>query len=140
MLSEMLDQNWLVSLFNQELGFDYRQKMKEIEAALIQVHAHTAEMPVSKGQAHVSWAKVNSVASDSPAFEAGLEKDDLIIKFGSIEATDPQPLQTLAAEIGKWQGVATKVLLYRQGKPVVTMITPTTWAGRGLLGCHLLPI
>ena len=49
----------------------------------------------------------------------------------------PPPIhQVLAAS----EGQAVPTALLRNGMPVLLMLTPQRWAGRGLLGCHLQPL
>ena len=44
--------------------------------------------------------------------------------------------QVLAAS----EGQAVPTALLRNGMPVLLILTPQRWAGRGLLGCHLQPL
>ncbi|KAH8989606.1 hypothetical protein EDB86DRAFT_3065418 [Lactarius hatsudake] len=83
------------------------------------------------------FARVNGVAPGSPAADAGLQREDLIVKFGELR--HPQPnLQGLAAVVaGK------RELLVRrsaaEGLTALRLIPRQGWGGRGSLGCHLVP-
>ncbi|KAM5548206.1 26S proteasome non-ATPase regulatory subunit 9 [Rosa sericea] len=83
----------------------------------------------------VPFALVDEIADASPAAEDGLQLGDQIVKFGNVENGD-NLLQKLASEAQTNQGCAVPVMVLRQGAQVNLMVTPRTWQGRGLLGCH----
>ncbi|XP_009366172.2 26S proteasome non-ATPase regulatory subunit 9 [Pyrus x bretschneideri] len=83
----------------------------------------------------VPFALVDEIADESPAAEDGLQLGDQIVKFGSVENGD-NLLQKLASEAQCNQGRGIPVILVRQGAQVNLTMTPRTWQGRGLLGCH----
>ncbi|KAL5547505.1 hypothetical protein UlMin_002736 [Ulmus minor] len=83
----------------------------------------------------VPFAMVDEIADASPAAEDGLQLGDQIVKFGNVEAGDTL-LQRLASEAQSNNGLAIPVVLMRQGALVNVTVTPRTWQGRGLLGCH----
>ncbi|GLT43696.1 hypothetical protein SLA2020_176290 [Shorea laevis] len=83
----------------------------------------------------IPFAMVDEIADASPAAEDGLQLGDQIVKFGSVKAGD-NLLQMLAAEVQANQGHGIAILVLRQGAPVNLTVTPRTWQGRGLLGCH----
>ncbi|SOV03802.1 related to 26S proteasome non-ATPase regulatory subunit 9 [Ustilago sp. UG-2017a] len=90
-----------------------------------------------------AFAKVNSVADNSPAQTAGLEAGDQILKFGWVTAEDPEGLGALAAPGVVVDGAGIELLVQREGVAdtvVLTLIPRAGWGGRGLLGCHLLPL
>lgn len=90
-----------------------------------------------------AFAKVNTVAESSPAQTAGLEQGDQILKFGSVTADDPKGLGALAAPGVVLDGTRIELLVQRQGVAdtvVLTLVPRAGWGGRGLLGCHLLPL
>ncbi|KAI8912830.1 hypothetical protein EDD86DRAFT_202314 [Gorgonomyces haynaldii] len=125
------------------LGYDLRELNKQIESELHLLHdLRQRENVHSKGvdRITVSWAKVQSVASGSPGDEAGLQSGDLIQQFGTIDSQTQEPLKMIAQKIQEWQNVATKICFTRDRKPMVTMLTPKTWEGRGLIGVHLVPM
>jgi 26S proteasome regulatory subunit N4 len=79
-------------------------------------------------------AVVNSVAPDSPAARAGLQPRDVVVEFGT--ATSLQQIgELVAASVGRDIGVQVQ----RHNQIISLQLQPQTWAGRGLLGCHLLP-
>ncbi|KAL7558177.1 hypothetical protein ACA910_016230 [Epithemia clementina (nom. ined.)] len=107
------------------------------------------------------FARVDAVALHSPASLAGLQEDDLILQFGSItkpsclaKAVDPfQEVATLVPiAAGEQQTITILVQRQQQGgddsnhgngsSTVVhsLQLTPKPWDGRGLLGCHIVPV
>jgi 26S proteasome non-ATPase regulatory subunit 9 len=112
------------------------------------------------------FAKVNSVVSGSPAESAGLRVGDTITKFGWVDWTNHERLSRVAEAVSQNEGVSL-FLFWLQclkcwtdstqipitvkalrpntaGGPAETVqmqLTPRrNWGGRGLLGCHLLPL
>ncbi|KAK7304809.1 hypothetical protein VNO77_42698 [Canavalia gladiata] len=81
------------------------------------------------------FAMVDEIADASPAVEDGLQLGDQILKFGNVEAGD-NLLQRLSSEAQSNRGRAVPVVIMRQGTVINLTVTPRTWQGRGLLGCH----
>ncbi|KAE8731696.1 26S proteasome regulatory subunit, putative isoform 2 [Hibiscus syriacus] len=81
------------------------------------------------------FAIVDEIADASPAAEDGLQLGDQIVKFGNVKAGD-NLLQQLASEAQVNQGLPLPVTVMRQGALFNLSVTPRTWQGRGLLGCH----
>jgi len=95
------------------------------------------------------FAKVNSVAADSPAYDAGLHVDDLIVKFGDIvvssNSTD-DPIRAVGELVPVVAGQKGSVQVVVRRKSTTTTETerltlePRPWSGRGLLGCHIVTV
>jgi len=92
----------------------------------------------------IPFARVNSVAPNSPS-SLVLEKDDLILQFGTVTKTDPTISgNNLLPEIGTLvvQAAASndsiEIHLLRQQQTNIVSLTPQPWHGRGLLGCHIV--
>ncbi|KAH9179110.1 hypothetical protein EDB89DRAFT_2111322 [Lactarius sanguifluus] len=87
------------------------------------------------------FARVNGVAPGSPAADAGLQREDLVVKFGELR--HPQPnLQGLAAVVAENENKVIRVLVQRsatEGLTALRLIPRQGWGGRGSLGCHLVP-
>ncbi|KAH6779383.1 26S proteasome regulatory subunit [Perilla frutescens var. hirtella] len=81
------------------------------------------------------FAIVDEITELSPAAEDGLQLGDQILKFGNVERGE-NLLQRLASEAQQKQGEAVPLVLMRQGSLINLTVTPRTWSGRGLLGCH----
>lgn len=87
------------------------------------------------------FAKVNSVAESSPAQTAGLVAGDLVVRFGSVTVENDKGLSALAAPGVAVDGTSIQIMVMRSGETVnLTLIPRAGWGGRGLLGCHLLPL
>lgn len=89
------------------------------------------------------FAKVNSVAENSPAQVAGLQQGDHILKFGAVTAENPKGLGALATPGIFVDGASIQLLVRRDGcseSVSLTLVPRSDWGGRGLLGCHLLPL
>lgn len=114
------------------------------------------------------FAKVNSVVSGSPADQAGLKAGDAIRGFGNINWLNHERLSKVAQVVQENEGVrsvlcpsvgiltcltlslqravSVKVSRKDEGNTETTteldlQLTPRqNWGGRGLLGCHLVPL
>lgn len=99
----------------------------------------------------VPFARVNDVMVESPAAQAGLQRDDEILQFGHLTAatahrsSSERDLASLPSAVQI--GVQVDVVILRRDSADATnsirrlRLTPSPgWGGRGLLGCHLLPI
>ncbi|CAO3609324.1 unnamed protein product [Cunninghamella echinulata] len=92
-------------------------------------------------QQSIPFAKVNAVAPDSPASSAGLQRNDQIIQFGNITATNHQQLQALAGVVSTNIGQSIEIKIMRdQQEMILSLIPRMDWGGRGALGCHIVPI
>ncbi|XP_023545321.1 26S proteasome non-ATPase regulatory subunit 9-like [Cucurbita pepo subsp. pepo] len=83
----------------------------------------------------IPFALVDEIADASPAADDGLQLGDQVLKFGNVEGGDDL-LHRLASEAQSNQGRPIPVVVTRHGTPVNLTVTPRSWHGRGLLGCH----
>lgn len=111
----------------------------------VSTQSHTVSEPT--GRVEVPFAKVNSVVPASPADTAGLKPGDKIIKFGNVDWMNHEKLSKVAQTVQQNEGMALLVRVVRStgmsgGEQRVDMqLTPRhNWGGRGMLGCHLLPL
>ncbi|KAI0911823.1 hypothetical protein F4823DRAFT_560578 [Ustulina deusta] len=98
----------------------------------------------------VPFAKVNSVVADSPADAAGLKAGDEIRNLGYVNRANHDGLKKVAECVQGNEGQRVLVKISRRadsGTPQGTRqelqlyLTPRrNWGGRGLLGCHILPM
>jgi len=150
--------------------------MLKIEAGLHAHHATVAAEMTSVSTAEggdnansaviqTPFAKINSVAPDSPAAEAGMQKGDYIKKFGSVNALNHEKLKKLTELVSSNEGVYISIYLPKlpNGRLTIDLdqksisvllsrketgsdvdrevsIVPRLWAGAGKLGCHILPL
>ncbi|KAF2177707.1 26S proteasome non-ATPase regulatory subunit 9 [Zopfia rhizophila CBS 207.26] len=140
---------------------DYKDLMSKIEVGLHEHHARQTETAqnnsatassgtVTGGSAaalEAPFAKVNSIAPDSPAETAGLKVGDNITKFGWVDWTNHDKLSRVAEAVSQNEGLPITVKALRPSasdgplESVQMQLTPRrNWGGRGLLGCHLLPL
>jgi len=89
----------------------------------------------------VPFAKVDEVISNSPAEAAHLQVGDQIIRFGTVNASNHERLTRLGEVVGQNEGRELVVLVQRENQQVQLRLVPRRdWGGRGLLGCHLVPL
>ncbi|EFQ97300.1 26S proteasome non-ATPase regulatory subunit 9 [Nannizzia gypsea CBS 118893] len=91
------------------------------------------------------FAKVNSVADGSPASKAGLKTGDKVCNFGNITWANHENLTKIAAVVTNNVELPILVKVTRdldgEISPLTLRLTPShNWGGRGLLGCHLVPL
>lgn len=87
------------------------------------------------------FAKIDEVSPHSPASECGLIPGDVILKFGAVHFQNHMQLRAVAEEV---KGAADNrrpvvVDVLRDGSQTRISLRPRAWAGRGLLGCHIVP-
>lgn len=127
---------------------DHKDIMKQIETKLYDLHAQsssTAESPMEVNGEHdavnyVAFAHVDHVDSGSPASSAGLQVGDEVIQFGSVSGANFVNMQSIAVVVEHSRGKSLPVLVRRDGLLKRLAVTPNTWSGRGLLGCHIVPV
>ncbi|XP_074015671.1 26S proteasome non-ATPase regulatory subunit 9 isoform X1 [Numenius arquata] len=131
---------------------DHKALMKQVEEALHQLHAREKEkqardeaeaLAEAMSQAQSlpqAFAKVNAVTPGSPASISGLQVDDEIVEFGSVNVNNFQNLQNIATVVQHSEGRPLSVTVLRGGKKVHVGLTPKRWAGKGLLGCNIIPL
>lgn len=128
---------------------DHKDVMKQIEAKLHELHAQSssdetaAPMEVN-GEHHavnyVAFARIDRVDDGSPASSAGLQVGDEIIQFGSVSNANFVNMQSIATIVEHSKGKSLPVMVRRDGLQKRLAVTPNTWSGRGLLGCHIVPL
>lgn len=101
----------------------------------------TQEAPV-RSSASVPFALVRDVVAGGPASAAGLRVGDRVCVFdGDVKASNHEKLAKVAERVRSKQGQKIAVEVLRGNETVELELVPTDdWAGRGLLGCLLVPI
>ncbi|KAJ1303310.1 hypothetical protein OPQ81_011507 [Rhizoctonia solani] len=153
-----------------ELRNDRARLTNEIAQALVDVHNTAPQNPTSvkingangisgpspggtpepiaapqtpaEPQSLVPFARVDGVAPGSPAQQAGLQREDLILAFGSLTARSfsNSSLQPLAQLVASHENRQLPVRVRRSGSEITLDFTPRSgWGGRGMLGCHIVP-
>ncbi|EPS33171.1 hypothetical protein PDE_08133 [Penicillium oxalicum 114-2] len=99
------------------------------------------------GSLGTPFARVNTVEPGSPAAEAGLKTGDLIRAFGGVHWLNHERLSKVAEAVQQNEGRPLTVRVSRRNNDsadtveVGLQLTPRrNWGGRGLLGCHLVPL
>ncbi|XP_026403906.1 26S proteasome non-ATPase regulatory subunit 9-like [Papaver somniferum] len=110
-------------------------KSSVLPASLHGVLPKDASSLATMGSTSLPFAIVDEIADVSPAAEDGLQLGDQIVKFGNVESGD-NLLSRLASEGQSNQGNQVPTTVLRQGGLVNLNVTPRSWNGRGLLGCH----
>lgn len=146
---------------------DYKELMNVIEKA---VHAHfeflqknplpeisASPAPTTNGTSNgtsqaeaaqvleAPFAKVNSIVEGSPAAQAGLKPQDLIRRFGYVDRRNHEGLKKVAECVQGNEGQNVLVKVSRGlGEDVqelsLNLVPRKDWGGRGMLGCHIVPI
>jgi len=126
---------------------DHKNIMLKIEKDLHVLHGQQREgvgLPADPTTTSVPHnepiAKVDFVASHSPADEAGLCVDDLIVEFGSVNARNFRTLQDIGAVVHHSRGNSVSVQVKRHDKMLRLSLVPHVWSGQGLLGCNIIPV
>lgn len=146
---------------------EHHARLQEQASASATTNGAQAELSAPPAAIEAPFAKVNSVVADSPAATAGLQVGDTITKFGWVDWTNHERLSRVAEAVSQNEGVRRQYTGYLQhcvheaysiqipitvkalrpnpsGGPAETVqmqLTPRrNWGGRGLLGCHLLPM
>ncbi|PLN76072.1 26S proteasome non-ATPase regulatory subunit 9 [Aspergillus taichungensis] len=104
--------------------------------------------PPPAGSAGPPFARVNSVVSASPADQAGLKAGDTIRSFGSVNWLNHERLTKVAQTVQQNEGRPLIVSVSRKSDSdpsriselQLELVPRQNWGGRGLLGCHLVPL
>jgi 26S proteasome regulatory subunit N4 len=136
------------------LNNDYTVLMNKIEAELHSYFGNsesvnakvTQEVPVrvqvGLNDSPVAFAEITEVTQASPASIAGFVPRDRIVKFGNVNYTNHNQLNSLADFVRANEGNQIKVLVLRgpENSQVTLNVTPQKWDGPGILGCRFRPI
>lgn len=133
---------------------DHKDLMKQIESFL---HDHFANLDNSEEASTPAqprlealpraFAKVNTITPSSPAEQAGLRPADEIRVFGHVNQSNHDNLKKLAecVQDNEGQNISIEVsrpsgAAQRRDELRLTLRPNRDWGGRGLLGCHILPL
>ncbi|GAQ45302.1 putative 26S proteasome regulatory subunit [Aspergillus tubingensis] len=99
------------------------------------------------GTSGLPFAKVNSVVPGSPADQAGLRVGDTVREFGSANWLNHERLSKVAEIVQQSEGRTVAVKVVRKDPSSsssidlsLQLVPRRDWGGRGLLGCHLVPL
>jgi 26S proteasome non-ATPase regulatory subunit 9 len=87
-------------------------------------------------------AKFDEILEDSPAFFAGIEDGDLLLRFGSVDCNTPNPMASIPSVVKASLNKELSIVVLKNGSssPSKLVLIPKVWSGRGMLGCHLTPL
>ncbi|XP_065345510.1 26S proteasome non-ATPase regulatory subunit 9 [Cloeon dipterum] len=128
---------------------DHKALMQQIESGLHDVHAEIRKTNIERftvaGENNFEatgepFVRVNLVVPNSPAEHAGLQLEDLIVEFGTVNWRNFKDLQDVNKVVQASVNMPIHVKVRRQGTYVSLRLTPKTWSGRGLLGCNIIPV
>ncbi|KAH0625607.1 hypothetical protein JD844_015192 [Phrynosoma platyrhinos] len=133
---------------------DHKALMQQVEEALHQLHArdkekHAKDEAEARAEAMSqslalpqpfaklpTWhPRANHIDSVTLCFSPkGLQVDDEIVEFGSVNTHNFQSLQNIATVVQHSEGKPLSVTVIRGGERLHLGLTPKRWNGRGLLG------
>lgn len=139
---------------------DYKELMGAMEKYLHEHFASLEEAPAPAANSSAPsvlpdaeadtpsppFAKVNTVAAGGPAESAGLKPNDEIRTFGYVNRSNHDGLKKVGECV---QGNEGNNIFIRVSRPSgttqreelrLTLRPRRDWGGRGMLGCHILPI
>lgn len=85
------------------------------------------------------FGRVDSVALASPAAMAGMQIGDTILAFGK-ETTDLSQVNELVRTAAAEHAILELRIQRMDNNVQVLQLEPRPWNGRGLLGCHIVPM
>ncbi|XP_043581791.1 26S proteasome non-ATPase regulatory subunit 9 [Bombus pyrosoma] len=128
---------------------DHKTLMKKIEEGLHKLHAlagdqaenSLATTAIVQDNAQLDpFLKVNLVSPGSPAEIAGIQVDDLILEFGSIDCRNFKSLKDIGTLVQNSRYKTVNIKIKRGSNIVALTLIPRPWIGNGLLGCNVIPI
>ena len=135
------------------INTDHKALMSEIEKTLHLIHADLptveelrstlSDAParnVEHSGSCMPFAVIDEILDASPAKDAGLVNGDELLAFGKVTAQTLDALNAVPSVVRDNVGMRIPLTVRRKGVVVQVFITPKSWGGRGLLGCHLTPI
>uniref|UniRef100_A0A8D8WBL3 26S proteasome non-ATPase regulatory subunit 9 n=1 Tax=Cacopsylla melanoneura TaxID=428564 RepID=A0A8D8WBL3_9HEMI len=86
-------------------------------------------------------ARIGDVVPNSPAFKAGLEKDDVILEFGPVNSSNFKSLQDFAGIVRSNVNQDIVLIVLRTGGTRQRLVLrPQPFNGQGLVGCYFLNV
>lgn len=97
------------------------------------------------------FAIIDEVSPDSPASEAGIKENDVLLRFGDVDSTNHREFRAIAEllPLAASENKSISIVVRRKTAELggfaeltqteVVELRPRPWGGRGLLGCHIRP-
>lgn len=121
------------------VGSAKRPRTMDVSSSLAAPAQPAASVTHAAASSVTPFAVIDEVSANSPAEEAGLHVGDQLISFADISGQTANALPAIAAALQASENSEVEARLLRRGSAVTVKLTPHTWGGRGLLGCHLRP-
>ncbi|MBZ3882958.1 26S proteasome non-ATPase regulatory subunit 9, partial [Sciurus carolinensis] len=132
------------------LQSECKEGMKQVEVALHQLHARDKQKQawdlVEAHEEAMSCRLSHSLGQSeqhqpgSPASIAGLQVDGEMVTFGSVNTQNFQSLHNVGNVVQHSEGRPLNVTVVRRDERHLLQLLPTRWAGKGLLGCNIIPL
>ncbi|XP_054011234.1 26S proteasome non-ATPase regulatory subunit 9 [Hylaeus anthracinus] len=127
---------------------DHTALMNKIEEGLHKVHALAGnERSVAAATSSIQdslqlepFLRVNLVTHGSPAELAGIQVEDLILKFGGIDYRNFKSLKDIGSLVTSSENMPIEIKVKRGSNIVSLTLVPHRWSGNGLLGCNVMSI
>ena len=135
------------------INTDHKALMADIEKTLHLIHAelptveesranygNASSRSVEQSGNSMAFAVIDEILDSSPAKDAGLVNGDELLAFGRVNSQTLDALNSVPSVVRDNVGTKIPLTVRRKGTILQVFITPKSWGGRGLLGCHLTPI
>ncbi|XP_043500163.1 26S proteasome non-ATPase regulatory subunit 9 [Polistes fuscatus] len=127
---------------------DHKALMAKIEAGLHKVHSLSGNQAqeasttsdIVEPFSSEPFLRVNLVSPSSPAELAGIQVNDLIIEFGSINYRNFKSLKDIATLVEHSRYKSLDIKLKRGSNILALTLIPRPWIGKGLMGCNVIPL
>ncbi|XP_014611658.1 PREDICTED: 26S proteasome non-ATPase regulatory subunit 9 [Polistes canadensis] len=127
---------------------DHKALMTKIEAGLHKVHSLSGNQAqeasttsdIVEPFSSEPFLRVNLVSPSSPAELAGIQVNDLIIEFGSINYKNFKSLKDIATLVEHSRYKSLDIKLKRGSNIFALTLIPRPWIGKGLMGCNVIPL
>ncbi|XP_060536193.1 26S proteasome non-ATPase regulatory subunit 9 isoform X2 [Cylas formicarius] len=130
---------------------DHKNIMAQIENGLHDYYSifsdnDVHESPMNTSSCHtdvihvVPFARVTLVSEESPSKDAGIQANDEIVEFGSVNSTNFKDITDIALVVQHSEGNQISVKLKRGDHFRTVVLVPKKWSGKGLLGCNIVAL
>uniref|UniRef100_A0A1B6JR76 26S proteasome non-ATPase regulatory subunit 9 n=1 Tax=Homalodisca liturata TaxID=320908 RepID=A0A1B6JR76_9HEMI len=126
---------------------DHKSTMLKIEAGLHKLHAGNTGDSAAEGSSSAQlmlepFACITLVSAGSPADLCGLQANDQLLEFGSVNKGNFKSMQDIATVVRHSTGQMVNVTVKRKGRhsSLHFHLTPQPWSGQGLIGCKIDPL
>ena len=131
----------LILLFTLTISrFFLRPKKVHFHKLILQDQSQSAPMDMDPHGPNMPFARVDFINIGSPAQDAGLQRGDLIVEFGTQNNSNFKNLMDIGNMVINSENRPIRIKLMRNGTPMTINLVPKKWSGKGLLGCKMIPL